>query len=88
MFVGVELLAPAPTAEQLEPLEIELPRYLKHHHIGPYQDLPEKWKALQAELASRDETMSLPSLEVYGHHCGDPSKLETTILIGLRPKNA
>ena len=88
MFVGVELLEPAPTPEQLEPLKFELPRYLKHLHVGPYQDLPEKWKALKAEVASRGETMTLPSLEVYGHHCGDPAKLQTTILIGLMPKSA
>ena len=29
-----------------------------------------------------------PSLEVYGHHCDDPAKSETTILIGLRAKSA
>jgi hypothetical protein len=28
-----------------------------------------------------------PSLEVYGHACEDPSKAETTILIGLTGAN-
>lgn len=90
MFVGVELQGSGavPTSSQLEPLEIELPRYLKHIHIGPYQALPQKWKTLQAELSARGEMTSSPALEVYGHHCDDAQKLETTILIGLRPKSA
>jgi hypothetical protein len=86
MFVGVELLPGSPTPDELESLEFELPRYLKHLHTGPYQDLPEKWKALKTELAHRGEAIGSPSLEIYGHHhCDDPSKLETTILIGLEP---
>lgn len=90
MFVGVELRPPQPstTPAPLEPLGFELPRYLKHVHVGPYQALPQKWKALKAELAARGEVIGSPSLEVYGHHCGDPAKLETTILIGLRAKPA
>lgn len=90
MFVGVELRSPqqSSTPDQLEPLEFELPRYLKHIHIGPYQALPQKWKDLKAELAARGEAIGSPSLEIYGHHCDDPSRMETTILIGLRAKSA
>jgi hypothetical protein len=88
MFVGVELRSPEQTAlpDRLEPLEFELQRHLKHVHIGPYQALPKKWQDLKAELAARGEVIGSPSLEVYGHHCDDPSKLETTILIGLQAK--
>ena len=90
MFVGVELRTPqpVPTPATLEPLEFELPRYLKHVHVGPYRALPQKWKDVKAELAARGEVVGSPSLEVYGHHCDDPAKLETTILIGLRAKPA
>ena len=88
MFVGVELRSAqqSPIPEQLEPLEFELQRYMKHVHVGPYQALPQKWKDLMAELTARGEIVSSPSLEIYGHHCDDSSKLETTILIGLRTK--
>jgi predicted transcriptional regulator YdeE len=88
MFVGVELRSPrqATLPNQLESLEFELPRYLKHVHVGPYQALPQKWKDLKAELAARGEVIDSPSLEVYGHHCDDPAKAETTILIGLKSK--
>jgi hypothetical protein len=90
MFVGVELRSPqqSPVPDQLEPLAFELPRHLKHVHVGPYQALPQKWKELKAELVARGEIIGSPSLEVYGHHCDDPAKLETTILIGLRAKSA
>ncbi len=90
MFVGVLLRNPyqAPLPDQLEPLEFALQRYLKHLHVGPYQALPQKWKDLQAELVTRGEAIGSPSLEVYGHHCEEPSELETTILMGLKPKPA
>jgi hypothetical protein len=84
MFVGVELLANAQPPAGLESLEFELHRYLKHLHVGPYQELPAKWRALKDDLAARGETIGAPSLEVYGHHCDDPAKTETTILIGLQ----
>ena len=86
MFVGVELRNPqeVPAPDHLEPLEFELQRYMKHIHVGPYQALPQKWKELKAELVARGEVIGSPSLEVYGHFCEDPSKTETTILIGLK----
>jgi hypothetical protein len=88
MFVGVELRNPqqASLPNQLEPLEFELHRYMRHLHVGPYQELPRKWKDLQAELVARGEIIGSPSLEVYGHHCEESSKLETTILICLKAK--
>lgn len=88
MFVGVELRNPQQITlpDQLEPLEFELQRYMKHVHVGPYQALPQKWQDLKAELAVRGEVIGSPSLEIYGHHCDEPSRLETTILIGLQPK--
>ncbi len=84
MFVGAEMLPNTPAPDGLEPLQFELLRYLKHVHIGPYEDLPDKWKALKVELDARGETIGSPSLEVYGHHCEDASKQETIILIGLQ----
>ncbi len=88
MFVGVELLKNSQVPEPLEPLEFELQRYLKHVHVGPLQALPKKWKTLKTGLVTCGETIGSPPLEIYGHPCDDPSKLETTILIGLQEKNA
>ena len=88
IFVGVDLrnAQPIPTPDRFEPLEFELQRHMKHVHAGPYQALPQKWNALKVELAVRGEIIGSPSLEIYGHPCDDPAKLETTILIGLQPK--
>ena len=87
MFVGVDLkdAGQPDLPERLEPCDFELIRYAKHVHIGPYHELPQKWRALQAELAARGESVTMPSLEVYGHSCEgeDDSKAETTILMGL-----
>ena len=85
MFVGVELLSNSRGPDHLEPLVFELQRHLKYVHVGPYQALPAKWASLKSELRRRGETICSPSLEIYGHHCDDPSKQETTILIGLKP---
>lgn len=87
MFVGVELqnALQFPT-DLLESIEFELTRYLKHVHVGPYQALPRKWSDLKAEITRRGEVVRGHSLEIYGHHCDDPSKLETTILIEIEPR--
>lgn len=86
MFVGSEPRVENPNEPcpaQLSQLEFDLPRFARHLHVGPYHDLPQKWQALRAELASRGETITMPSLEVYGHCTGDEATAETTILLGL-----
>lgn len=66
--------------------DIELTRYSKHVHVGPYHELPQKWQMLKAELSARGDSVTMPSLEVYGHSCedDDESKAETMILMGLK----
>lgn len=90
MLVGVEVkdADQSNIPEQLELCEVELSRYSKHVHIGPYNELPQKWQALRAELSTRGENVTMPSLEVYGHSCegDDESEAETTILMGLKPQ--
>lgn len=87
MFVGVEVRDAETTMvpKRLEPCEFELARYSRHVHIGPYHELSEKWQSLRTELSRRGETVTMPSLEVYGHSCegDDEAKPETTILMGL-----
>jgi effector-binding domain-containing protein len=88
MFVGVEVTdgEPDATAKPLEACEFELARYARHVHVGPYDKLFQKWQALKSELAARGESVTLPSLEVYGHipEGDDCSQPETTILMGIR----
>lgn len=90
MFVGVKVrdAEQSTIPEQFERCEVELKRYSKHVHIGPYHELRQKWQALKTELSARGETVTMPSLEVYGHSCegDDDSKAKTTILMGLKAK--
>jgi predicted transcriptional regulator len=92
MFVGVEVsnAEQSTIPKRLEPCQFELNRYSKHIHIGPYHELPPKWQALKEELTARGESVTMPSLEVYGHSCegDDDSQAETTILMGLKAKEA
>ena len=92
MFVGVEIRDAEQTTipRRLKPCDWELPRNAKHVHIGPYHELPQKRQSLRAALSARDESITMPSLEVYGHSCegDDESKAETTILLGLKAKNS
>lgn len=92
MYVGIEVRIPEQSTipGSLKPCEFELTRFSKHVHVGPYHELPEKWQALAAELSARGESVTMPSLEVYGHTCegDDESKAETTILMDLKPKEA
>lgn len=84
MFVGVERLSDCASNSRLMKLEFTMDRYLQHVHVGPYHGLPAKWKALKLAIAGRADLIGSHSLEIYGHHCDDESKLETTILIGLK----
>lgn len=90
MFVGVKLKKGEHSSipEELESCDLELKRYAKHIHIGPYHELPQKWQDLRTELSARGESITMPSLEVYGHVCegDDDSQAMTTILMGLKSK--
>ncbi len=87
IFVGVELVDPFSDAGTLEKKEITLERYLKYLHVGPYATLPQIWPELFTQLKHRNEEPRFPSLEIYGHWNPDPTKCETTILIGLGGDN-
>lgn len=90
MFVGVAVrdIEQSAIPEQLETCDLQLARHSKYLHVGPYHDLPQKWRALKDELSDRGETVTMPSIEVYGHSCegADESVAETTILLGLKPR--
>lgn len=83
LFTGVQLSAPADNIGTLEPLRVELARYLRHLHRGPYADLPAVWQKLSDQLSEMGLSQSSPSLEIYGQWTEDPNQLETTILIAL-----
>ncbi|MFO0914257.1 MAG: hypothetical protein U0795_14960 [Pirellulales bacterium] len=83
IFTGVELAPPAAEHGALEEMTVTIDRYLRYVHRGEYSTLPEVWQMLIDELKKLNEVPKCPSIEVYGHWNADPSKCETTILIGL-----
>ncbi|PQO44237.1 hypothetical protein [Blastopirellula marina] len=83
LFVGVAIPSGGENQPELEACSVTLRRYLRHLHVGPYQALPAKWQALKQRIADRGDVIGPKSLEIYGHHCDDPARMETTILIGL-----
>jgi len=88
MFVGEQLKnsSQGDISGTLEPVAFTLNRCAKHIHVGPYDQLPQRWRSLKAELSARGETVMMPSLEVYdhSHQCEDDSEPLTTILLGLK----
>ena len=86
MFTGIELAEGTTAIGTLEPLDLSLERYLRYVHTGPYSTLPQIWPQLFAELKQQGENPTNPCLEIYGHWNQDPSKCETTIVIGLNRK--
>jgi hypothetical protein len=87
LFAGVELAEPTDELGSLERLGVELKRFLRHVHQGPYDKLPAVWQRLTGDLAASNETRAGPCLEIYGHWNADSRLLTTTILIGLAPKH-
>ena len=86
LFTGVELKEPSNDLGTLELIEVVLPKFLRHVHVGPYSDLPKVWDKLLTQVEHQGEIRVNPSVEIYGHWNEDPSRLGTTILIGLEEK--
>lgn len=83
LFTGVEPKGDLRDLGSLERLTVELTKYARHVHRGPYSELHQVWPALMRQLSDAGLMHCYPSLEIYGHWNDDPSQLVTTILIGL-----
>ena len=83
LFTGVELEQDIPAGSKMELKKINLPRYVRWKHIGPYTQLKQAYDGMHAELAKRNMDFYFPFLEIYGHWEPDESKLETDIIFSL-----
>lgn len=88
MFTGVELTHSTDKVEGLEHLDVELPRYLRAVHVGPYAGLPQAWAELKAHIEQSGERSTGTGMEIYAHWLQDETRLETIILLGLQPPGA
>ena len=83
MFCGVEL-DPRPSNNfGMEERDVHLVKYAWYKHIGPYQLLPESNEKMKQEMQKLGLKYGPPSLEIYGHHGPDPSKLETELIFPI-----
>lgn len=80
MFAGVEI-DPVPDAKPgLEERHLEFKKYAWYKHVGSYHLLKDANDRMRHELQKRGLNYGPPSLEIYGHHGPDESKLETEII--------
>lgn len=83
VFAGIELLAPPNEGTLLAKRDVILQKYAYCKHLGPYGNLDETHKRVQAAAGAAGEQRCSPTLEVYGHWNDDESKLETEIYYTL-----
>jgi effector-binding domain-containing protein len=83
LFTGVELEQEIPADSKMELKQINLPRYVRWKHIGPYTQLKQAYDGMHAELAKRNMDFYFPFLEIYGHWMPDETKLQTDIIFSL-----
>jgi len=83
LFTGVELEQDIPAGSKMELKKINLPKYVRWKHVGPYTALKQAYDAMHAELKGRNIDFYFPFLEIYGHWTADENKLETDILFSL-----
>jgi hypothetical protein len=83
MFAGVELDLPTSTSSNnfgMEKRDLHFKKYAWYKHVGPYTLIKQVNDNLKQELQKRGLDFGPPSLEIYGHHGPDESKLETEIV--------
>ena len=83
VFCGLECRGEVAALPGLELRRIELAHYACYRHTGPYEQIPEMTRAMQAELSRLGLRSVLPALEIYGHWNDDPQKLVTEILMSV-----
>ena len=84
MSTGVELTAARDDLGGLERREVTLPRYLAPFTSARTPNFRELGRC-KTRVVELGERATSTGLEIYGHWDPDPTKLETTILIGLEP---
>lgn len=83
VFAGVELYEAPDATLGLELKQIQLAKYARYKHVGPYQSIPSAGRRVNEELRTRGFSPGLPYIEIYGHPAPDESKQETELLINL-----
>jgi hypothetical protein len=80
LFCGLECSGEPVDVPGLVLRQIEICRYAYLRHTGPYEQIPQAYAALEAEIKRLGLHPKPPSLEIYGHWNANPNLLETEIL--------
>jgi len=80
MFAGVEIDPRPANSFGMEERDLYLKKYAWYKHIGPYDLLRDANEKMRQEMQKLGLKYGPPSLEIYGHHGPDASKLETEIV--------
>jgi len=84
VFAGVELINTPDQDMGLELKSIDLPKYARYKHIGPYQLIKQAGQNMSDELKKRGFDVILPYIEIYGHWTNDETRAETDLLMCLK----
>ena len=85
VFAGVELTDILNQDTGLEEKSITLLKYAYYKHIGPYQLIRQAGQKMTGELKEKGYETILPYIEIYGHWTNDETKLETGLLMSIKP---
>lgn len=80
IFCGLECRGDPSGMPELELRRIELDHYAYYRHVGPYEQIPQAYAAMRAEVERLGMRFTQPGLEIYGHWNDDPQQLVTEIL--------
>jgi len=84
VFAGVELDDTSKQDTGMEQKNINLTRYARYKHIGPYNLIKQAGLNMTNELKKSGYEIIDPYIEIYGHWTNDEAKLETELLMGLK----
>jgi predicted transcriptional regulator YdeE len=85
VFAGVELTDVLTPDTGLEKKSITLLKYAYYKHIGPYKLIRQAGQKMTDELKVKGYETILPYIEIYGHWTNDETKLETELLMSIKP---
>ena len=84
VFAGVELDNISDPDTGLELKHINLIKYARLIHTGPYHLIRQTGERMRDELKSNGYEVIMPYIEIYGHWDADETKLETTLIMALK----
>jgi effector-binding domain-containing protein len=84
VFAGVELDGIHHQDTGLEHKNINLEKYARYKHIGPYGLIRQAGQNMREVIKNKGFEIVHPYIEIYGHWTNDETKLETELIMCIR----